>query len=82
MQDVSAFGYKPIARQSCLNEDLCFMILKTLAKFHAISFALRDQKKEKFVEIVEHLRETYFSTKHWQWYKRFFVSLTTISYYI
>ncbi|OAD59667.1 hypothetical protein WN48_08775 [Eufriesea mexicana] len=79
LQDVTVLGYKPIARQNCLTEDQCIMILKAIAKFHAISFAFKNQKKEKFMEIVTYLNETYFSIKHWQWYKRFFETIVDIA---
>lgn len=78
LEDVSPLGFKPASRQSCLNLTECTVILKTLAKFHAISFAYRDQQKEEFTEIIHNLEETYFCT-HWDWYKRFHVGNIYIS---
>ncbi|KAG6797668.1 hypothetical protein HZU73_06988 [Apis mellifera caucasica] len=79
LEDISTSGYKTIDRRTCFDKDLCMIILKTLAKFHAISFALKDQKKETFMEIIEHVNETYFSYKHWNWYKNFHKRLIDIS---
>lgn len=72
LEDVSPLGFGPASRQSCLNWAECTVILETLAKFHAISFAYRDQKKEEFAEITSYLTETYFSA--WNWYQKFHVS--------
>lgn len=79
MEDVTLLGYKPMCRQNCLNEDECIMILKTIAKFHAISFAYKDQKKEEFMKFMENLDETYFSDIHWNWYKRFHKKIVDIT---
>ncbi|CAL7944211.1 unnamed protein product [Xylocopa violacea] len=79
LEDVTVLGYEPIARQSCLDYDQCMMILKAIARFHAISFAYKDQQKEEFIEIAESLHETYFSAEHWNWYKRFNERLVDIA---
>lgn len=78
MEDVTVLGYKPIARQNCVDLDQCMMILKSMAKLHGISFAYKDQEQTKFQAIAESLHETYFSTQHWNWYKRFHVKLKTL----
>lgn len=67
LEDVCLLGYEPISRQNCINEDECKIILRTVAKFHAISFAYKDQRGEEFLKIVENLHETYFSKEHWNW---------------
>ncbi|XP_076764267.1 uncharacterized protein LOC143431430 isoform X2 [Xylocopa sonorina] len=79
LEDVTVLGYESMARQDCLDYDQCTMILKTMARFHAISFAYKDQRKEEFIEIAESLHETYFSAKHWDWYKRFNEKLVDIA---
>nr|XP_033341054.1 uncharacterized protein LOC117229016 [Megalopta genalis] len=71
LEDVTPLGYKPICRQNCVNLSQCIMILKAVARFHAISFAYKDQKKEEFNKLVDNLKETYISDEHWDWYKRF-----------
>lgn len=73
LEDVTALGYEPIDRQNCLDQNQCMMILKMIAKFHATSFACKDQRKEVFMKAIENLDETYFSMKHWDWYKKFYV---------
>ncbi|KZC04967.1 PREDICTED: uncharacterized protein LOC107193292 [Dufourea novaeangliae] len=71
LEDVTPLGYRPICRQNCINANQCAMILRTVARFHAISFAYKDQKTEDFKEISENVNETYLSDDHWNWYKRF-----------
>lgn len=36
------------------------LVMKTLGKFHAVSFALKDQEPDKFDEIVNNLEELFF----------------------
>ena len=79
LEDVCLLGYEPISRQNCINEDECKIILRTIAKFHAISFAYKDQRGEEFLKIMENLHETYFSKQHWNWYKRFHENLVNIT---
>lgn len=79
LEDVSPLGFGPASRQSCLDWTECVVILETLAKFHAISFAYRDQKKEEFVEMTNYLKETYFGDHNWNWYQKFHKKLTDIA---
>lgn len=74
LEDASFIGFGPASRQNCIDLTECIVILKALAKFHAISFACKDQKKEEFEEITSDLKETYFSPNHWGWYRKFHVS--------
>lgn len=37
------------------------IVMKTLAKFHAVSFALKDQEPDKFAEITSNLEEVIFT---------------------
>jgi len=73
LEDASCLGFGPASRQSCIDWTECAMIVKTLAKFHAISFAYKDQKKEEFAEATNYLKETYFSRHHWNWYEELHV---------
>ncbi|XP_011864138.1 PREDICTED: uncharacterized protein LOC105560023 [Vollenhovia emeryi] len=79
LEDVSPLGFGPASRQSCLDWAECAVILKTLAKFHAISFAYRDQRKEEFLECMSYLKETYFGSHHRDWYLRFHKKLMDIA---
>ncbi|XP_017885864.1 uncharacterized protein LOC108628456 [Ceratina calcarata] len=71
LEDVSLLGYKSVPRQANLDYNQFLILVKGLARFQAISFAFKDQHKQKFEEIVESLRETYYSPAHWNWYRRF-----------
>lgn len=74
LEDVSPLGFGPASRQNCVDWTECTVMLKALAKFHAISFAYRDQKKEEFTKFASNLNETYFGNHNWNWYQRFHVS--------
>lgn len=43
-----------------LTIDHVLLVMKTLAKFHAVSFAIRDQQPEKFRELISELKEMVF----------------------
>ncbi|XP_071634634.1 uncharacterized protein [Temnothorax longispinosus] len=79
LEDVSPLGFGPASRQTCLDWAEFTVILKTLAKFHAISFAYKDQKKEEFAEITSYLKETFFGSEHWNWHQKFHKKLTDIA---
>lgn len=46
--------------QKDITVDHILLVMKTLGKFHAVSFALKDQEPEKFQEIVNNLQEIFF----------------------
>ncbi|KAM0736764.1 hypothetical protein ACS0PU_006413 [Formica fusca] len=71
LEDASCLGFSTASRHNCLDWTECTAILKTLAKFHAISFAYKDQKKEEFIKIADSLKETFFGSNHWDWYKNY-----------
>ncbi|XP_050458495.1 uncharacterized protein LOC126855136 [Cataglyphis hispanica] len=71
LEDASCLGFCTASRHNCLDWTECTAILKTLAKFHAISFAYKDQKKEEFIKITDSLKETFFGNNHWDWYKNY-----------
>nr|XP_012229383.1 PREDICTED: uncharacterized protein LOC105676226 [Linepithema humile] len=71
LEDASCLGFYNISRQHILDWTGCTAILKILAKFHAISFAYKDQKKEEFAELADSLKETFFTSNYWHWYKGF-----------
>jgi len=74
LEDASCLGFRAVSRQNCLDWAECLAVLKTLSKFHAISFAYKDQKKEEFAEMTNSLKETLFGHEHWDWYKGFHVN--------
>lgn len=69
LEDASCLGFRAVPRQNCLDWAECSALLRILSKFHAISFAYKDQRKEEFAEMVESLTETLFGREHWEWYK-------------
>ncbi|XP_011699915.1 PREDICTED: uncharacterized protein LOC105457133 [Wasmannia auropunctata] len=79
LEDVSPLGFEPASRQNCLDWTECTVILETLAKFHAISLAYRDQKKEEFAEFASYLKENYFGSHNWNWFQRFHKTLIGIA---
>lgn len=44
-------------REKPLTYDHMSLVMKALGKFHALSFALRDQQPEKFNQLTDHLHE-------------------------
>ncbi|XP_013138372.1 PREDICTED: uncharacterized protein LOC106103224 [Papilio polytes] len=79
LEDVSVQGYGNIIRQQTIDLQHCIATIKTLAKFHALSFAMKDQRPEKFAKISNEISETYFDYKLWDWYKRFWDRICTIA---
>ncbi|XP_020296148.1 uncharacterized protein LOC109861064 isoform X2 [Pseudomyrmex gracilis] len=79
LEDVSPLGYGPASRQNCINFAECTTILKTLAKFHSISFAYRDQKKEEFEQIANCVEETYYCASNWDWHEKFYTNHVNIA---
>ncbi|XP_033350250.1 uncharacterized protein LOC117233786 [Bombus vosnesenskii] len=79
LEDVTFLGYEVIGRQNSLDEEQFKMILKSIARFHAVSLAFKDQNPHEFREIVEYLHETYYSNEHWNWYKRFHEKILDIT---
>ena len=73
LEDVGVYGFQSILRQDSLDFEQISSILQFLAKFHAISFAYKDQRKD-FSEMSGHIFETYFRKNLWDWYGRFHVS--------
>lgn len=69
LEDASSLGFHTMSRQKCLDWPECSAVLKMLSKFHAISFAYKDQRKEEFAEMTESLKETLFGHEYWDWYK-------------
>lgn len=58
-EDMSQTDYMMIDKDEVTPEHV-LIVMKTLAKFHAISFALKDQEPEKFAEILNGLNEIFF----------------------
>lgn len=64
LEDLSVRNYNIIDRQTEeTTADHVHLVMKTLAKFHAISFALKDQQPEKFRTFAPKLSEIFIRTQ-------------------
>ncbi|XP_068624060.1 uncharacterized protein [Battus philenor] len=79
LQDISLQGYRNIVRQQSIDIEHCKITIKTLAQFHALSFAMRDQEPEEFYKICNAVSETYCDLRLWNWYKRFWNRICKIA---
>lgn len=61
LNDLSLQGFHNSDRPSPLHFDKCVAVLKTLAKFHAISFAMKEQQPETFSKFTSKLNEIMFT---------------------
>lgn len=60
LEDLSIRGFSIVDRYACdITADHVYLIMKTLARLHAISFALSDQQPAKFKELVSKLSEEF-----------------------
>lgn len=62
-----------------LTFDHVSLVMKALGKFHAISFALRDQQPALFAEITSNLKEIYWTTENNQFLIGFFDKMKNIA---
>ncbi|XP_023948829.2 uncharacterized protein LOC112053600 [Bicyclus anynana] len=68
--NIEGFGTHKL-RQEGIDYEHCKVTIKSLAQFHALSFALRDQNPELLNRISDALFETYYDPRLWDWYERF-----------
>lgn len=61
LNDMNLQGFKNSDRPTPLTYEKCVAVLKTLAKFHAISFAMKDQEPEKWDKLTSKLGEIMFT---------------------
>lgn len=60
LEDLSDRGFNIVDRYSDdVTADHVYLVLRALAKFHAISFALKDQQPEKFMALASKLAERF-----------------------
>lgn len=71
LEDANIESFGPAVRQKGIDLDHCKVTLDTFAKFHAISFAMKDQRPEEFEKISSQLRELYYDQRLKPWYERF-----------
>lgn len=60
LEDMREQGYVMLDRRNSLDVTHCQLVLEHLAKLHAISFAMRDQKPEQFNSLKNSISETLF----------------------
>lgn len=83
LNDLSLQGFQNSDRPTPLHFDKCVAVLKTIAKFHAISFAMKDQQPEKWSKLTTKLTEIMFTKPINQSFENFLkknveYSLTTL----
>lgn len=75
LQDVSLLGYKGIDKSNTVNYEQCKHVMKSLARFHSVSFAFKNENKAEYDRLATQLKETFYTPHIYEtWYKRFHVS--------
>ncbi|XP_061705532.1 uncharacterized protein LOC133516559 [Cydia pomonella] len=76
LQDVRTEGFK-------INEIIDIehgkLILKTLARFHALSFAFKTENPVKYKTITKEITETYYDERFWSWYKKLWSQICVVA---
>lgn len=75
LEDLSCKNYDSLERGNGLDYEHTINVIDVFAKFHALSLAYKDQKPEEFNEVVNSLKEVYFSDKFYAWYGKLQESL-------
>ncbi|XP_032680852.1 uncharacterized protein LOC116848652 isoform X2 [Odontomachus brunneus] len=79
LEDLSPLGFEAASAESDIDWTEFLVILETLSKFHAVSFAYKDQNKEEFTEMTKCLKDTFFGKHNWNWYRKFHERLINIA---
>nr|XP_021198182.2 uncharacterized protein LOC110382040 [Helicoverpa armigera]XP_021198183.2 uncharacterized protein LOC110382040 [Helicoverpa armigera]XP_021198184.2 uncharacterized protein LOC110382040 [Helicoverpa armigera]XP_049706343.1 uncharacterized protein LOC110382040 [Helicoverpa armigera] len=79
LEDASIYNFGSAVRQEGIDIDHCKLTFKVLAQFHALSFAMKDQKPEEFNKIKTQVRELYYHDRLWGWYTRFWKRISGIA---
>ncbi|KAB0801591.1 hypothetical protein PPYR_03777 [Photinus pyralis] len=61
MEDMKEYGFKLHDRHRPLDYNHTLLVLREYGKFHALSFALRDQEPKIFAELAEETQENFFN---------------------
>ncbi|XP_038218150.1 uncharacterized protein LOC119836764 [Zerene cesonia] len=79
LEDASLENYGSPVRQEGIDYEHFKLTSEVLAKFHALSFAMRDQRPDEFAKISDTVFETYYDPNHWDWYARFWKRISSIA---
>ncbi|XP_045507205.1 uncharacterized protein LOC123703296 [Colias croceus] len=79
LEDASLDKYGSPVRQEGIDYEHFKLTSEVLAKFHALSFAMRDQRPEEFAEISSTVFETYYDPNYTDWYARFWKRISGIA---
>lgn len=71
LENLNTYGYHTTSRQESMNIHVCRLIMRTLGRFHALSFVIRDQSPKMFEELTSVLEETYYAHRLRPWYNDF-----------
>ena len=71
LENLNNYGYHTTSRQQAMNIDVCRLILRTLGRFHGLSFVMRDQSPKMFDELSSVLEENYYAHRLRPWYNDF-----------
>lgn len=76
LQNVTLLGYTPMDKKNIVNYEQCKHVIKSMARFHSVSLAFKNENKEKFNHLTSLLTETFYTVSHYEnWYKEFHVSI-------
>ncbi|XP_034940347.1 uncharacterized protein [Chelonus insularis] len=79
LEDARELGYGHIPRHDIWTPEDIQIILRCLARFHAVSFAYKDQYPSEFDEVVKNLSETYYDERNWSWYETWFTNCIAVA---
>uniref|UniRef100_A0A3F2Z0C6 CHK domain-containing protein n=2 Tax=Anopheles merus TaxID=30066 RepID=A0A3F2Z0C6_ANOME len=78
MEDLGQYGYKTASRDKGVELADCLRCICSMARFHALSFAMKQQDPQAFERIVSQLEETYYSAALEPWHGPFMQRIVTI----
>ncbi|XP_041971551.1 uncharacterized protein LOC121727656 [Aricia agestis] len=79
LEDASLEDFGSAVRQEGIDISHCKVTLKSLAKYHALSFAMRDQDPKTFNAIKDLIEEEYYHPRLWDWYQKFWYRICGIA---
>lgn len=62
LSDMHAFGFRCINSSKPVDYRHCVLVLRDLANFHAISFAMKRHNNQRFMELASQIKESLFTT--------------------